>query len=114
MRSPFIPAHRGIYLVGFAFAFTWIALGFNSDNVPWGTSEFWLVMCSFAAGAALAVAHYRTLFAMRSYVAAVVGIGWLRSIAYLSTDNGGPAAVWALVAMTTALAYALALHYRRT
>lgn len=84
----------------------WVVLGFNSQNVPFGSSGFWLGACGLAAGSAFAVARFRTMFALRSYCFLVVMIGAVRSIAYVvNADTNGPAAVWAILALTTLIGY---------
>jgi hypothetical protein len=92
--------------IAMAMAGAWLFLGFNSQNVPWGSSSFWIGACSIAAGAAVAVARYRTLFALRSYCVIVVLIGIVRSSAYVVySGTNGPAAVWVIVSLTTAIGY---------
>jgi hypothetical protein len=88
-------------------ATAWLVLGNHSDNVPWGSDLFWVIMCSVAAGAALAVAKHRSIFALRSYVFISATIGAIRSAAYLSDNSGGPAAVWFLLTLTTIGGYLL-------
>jgi hypothetical protein len=89
-----------------ALAAAWVTLGFNSENVPYGSRGFWLLACGLAAGSSVAVAWYRTLFALRSYCVIVIAIGTIRSVAYMvNLDTNGPAAVWAIMALTTAIGY---------
>lgn len=94
-----------------AIAVGWITLGQHSDNVPWGSELFWVATTGVAAGAAIAAARYRTVFSLRSYVFISSAIGALRSLAYLSSDAGGPAAVWFLFALTTLGGYLLYVDY---
>lgn len=89
----------------------WLALGTNSDRVPWGSELFWITVTAVAAGAAIAAARYRTVFALRSYVFITTTIGAVRSCAYLSSNAGGPAAVWFLFALTTMGGYLLYVDY---
>jgi len=92
---------RVLVAVMAALATGWLILGPNSDSVPWGSDTIWMIVCALAAGAALAVARYRTLFALRSYVVITALIGAARSFAYLSDNAGGPAAVWFILTVTT-------------
>jgi hypothetical protein len=92
--------------IALALAVSWVFLGFHSDNVPYGSEGFWLGACGVAAGSAVAVARYRSPFALRAYCAVVVIIGAIRSAAYLiGAGAGGPAAVWAIMSFTVALGY---------
>lgn len=90
-----------------AVAVGWLILGNHSDRVPWGTDLFWVTLTAVAAGAAVAVARYRTVFALRSYVFIATAIGVIRSCAYLSSNAGGPTAVWFLFTLTTLGGYLL-------
>jgi hypothetical protein len=90
-----------------AVAVGWLILGNHSDRVPWGSELFWVTLTAVAAGAALAVARYRTVFALRSYVFITTAIGAIRSCAYLSSNAGGPAAVWFLFTLTNLGGYLL-------
>lgn len=91
---------------------SWLALGFLSDNVPWFGEMFWIVACGAAAGAAFALAHWTTMYALRRYVVIVGVVGGLRSIAYASNGAWGPLWVWVIVLATT-FAAALALAAQR-
>ena len=99
-----------LMLAAMTLAVTWFGLGFNSDNVPWFSEPFWIIGCGMAAGSALSVAVYRSLFALRSYVTVTIVLGVLRSGAYLSNSSGGPALVWLIIALTTLFLYLAVLH----
>lgn len=78
----------------------WIMLGIHTRRIPWFTHEFWILACGLCGGAAFALARYRTLFALRAYAWFSVAIGGLRSLAYISNNAGGPAAVWYIYSIT--------------
>jgi hypothetical protein len=87
-----------------ALAAAWMALGFNSGNVPWGSHTFWVIACGTAAGSALALAHYTTMYALRRYVVVTAAVGIIRSSAYASIDAYGPMFVWIILTLTTVVA----------
>lgn len=100
--------------VSAAFATAWLVLGQNSDNVPWFPEWVWVLACGLAAGSAISVGVYQSLFALRSYTVIVAVIGLARSLAYLNNNSGGPAAVWFITTGTTILAYSLVEAKART
>ena len=77
-----------------AIAVSWVILGANSGNVPWGSDTFWLVSCGLTAGAALGVASRGTRNSMCVYLVAATTIATIRASAYLSNDAGSPAWVY--------------------
>ena len=100
-EPPYWPAPIAVLMSG-----AWVVLGFNSQSVPYGSDGFWLLVCGVASGSSLAVAWHRTLFALRSYCVIVMIVGAIRSIAYaVELDTNGPAAVWVILALTTAIGY---------
>jgi hypothetical protein len=88
-----------------ALAGAWVGLGFTSDNVPMFNEDVWVVLCTMCAGAALALARWRSAFALRSYILISVSIGILRSAAYADEGLLNPMFVWAIVTLTTVIAY---------
>jgi len=91
-----------------AMAVGWIVLGENSDNVPLLSEPVWHIATGFAAGSAIAVGWYRSIFAARLYLVVVTVIGVARSFAYLTErDAGGPAAVWFLFTLTSLICLVL-------
>lgn len=91
--------------IWFALATGWFLLGLNSDRVPYGNDWFWVVACGAVAGAALGYVTRRTLASFSVYLILATSVGLVRSVAYLSNDSGGPAAVWFIVGMTNLLIY---------
>lgn len=83
-----------------AIAVSWVILGANSQNVPFSTSTFWIIVTSLVAGAALGVARRGTRDSMVIYLVAALAVGSCRSIAYLLDSAGGPAWVWLIVTLT--------------
>lgn len=88
-----------------ALAGAWFALGLNSNSVPWGTDWFWIVACGSVAGAALGYLTRRTVPSLLVYLGLATAVGLVRSVAYLSNDSGGPAAVWLVIGLTNLLIY---------
>jgi hypothetical protein len=93
-------------------AVAWIWLGFLSDNVPWFDESTWIILCSIAGGAALALARHTTFFALARYAIIATLVGFTRSLAYISIGAWGPFFVWTLVCLTTTLS-ALTLYAQR-
>ena len=83
-----------------AIALAWVVLGANSQNVPFSTSTFWIIVTSLTAGAALGVARRGSRDSMLVYLIAALAVGSCRSIAYLLNSAGGPAWVWLIVTLT--------------
>lgn len=91
--------------VWWAIAAGWFALGVNSDRVPFGTEAFWVIACGAVAGTAIGFATRRTVASLNVYLLSATILGLVRSIAYVSDDSGGPAAVWFIIAMTNLIIY---------
>lgn len=83
----------------------WIALGFNSQAVPWGTHVLWVIVCCWVAGTAIGFVTRRTKASLNLYLLSATAIGMVRGLAYLYDGSGGPAAVWFVVAWTNLLLY---------
>ena len=83
-----------------AIALSWLILGANSGNVPWGTTETWIVVNALVAGAALGVAYRATASSMTVYLVAALAASGVRSAAYMVEGSGGPAWVWVIVTLT--------------
>jgi hypothetical protein len=104
------PARRVVRrLLVIILAGAWLALGFLSDSVPWFSEPTWIVLCSIAAGSALALARYTTMYSLRRYVIIATLVGVLRSAAYGLNGAYGPMCVW-LILLSTTIAAALTLH----
>lgn len=83
-----------------AIAVTWLVLGANSGNVPWGTESSWLLANALVSGAALGVAYRRTANSMLVYLIVALVAGSCRSLAYLTNGSTGPGWVWLIIALT--------------
>lgn len=90
-----------------ALSIAWVTLAAASATTrqPPAAESLWILTAFIPAGAALALLRHRTVYALRSYLLAVIAIGAFRSLAYLRIDAWSPAAVWMIVILTTLLAY---------
>lgn len=89
--------HWGVWL---SIALAWVLLGGNSNNVPVGSTGFWIALTGIVAGAAIGVAARGTQNSMIVYALAALTAGVIRSASYIDNGSGGPAAVWLIVALT--------------
>lgn len=83
-----------------AIAISWLILGANSGNVPWGTTATWVFVNALVAGAALGVAYRGTANSMMVYLVAALLASGFRSAAYIANGSGGPGWVWVIVTLT--------------
>lgn len=83
-----------------AIAVSWLILGANSGNVPFGTEQTWLVGNALVAGTALGVAYRGSRESMILYLLAALAAGTIRAFSYLLNGSTGPGWVWAIVALT--------------
>lgn len=83
-----------------AIAVTWLILGANSGNVPWGTLNTWLIANALVSGTALGVAYRGTQDSMLVYLIVALAAGSCRSLAYLTNGSAGPGWVWLIIALT--------------
>ena len=83
-----------------AIALAWLILGVNSDNVPWGTDQTWLIMNAVVSGTAIGVGFRGSRDSMLVYLVAALVAGASRSVAYLADGSGGPGWVWTIITLT--------------
>ncbi len=83
-----------------AIALSWLILGANSGNVPWGSTESWILINALVAGTALGVAYRGTANSMMMYLIAALLASGFRSAAYIANGSGGPGWVWVIVTLT--------------